>query len=97
MHLLGITWVIISMKLLYGLALDAWRWGWLDDFGRPESQVLGVLMLALVGVNVGLAFRHDEDAPSPLNQRWFCSPSEVRPAPFTAKPASPFSSSWRWP
>ena len=25
MHLLGITWVIISMKLLYGLALDAWR------------------------------------------------------------------------
>ena len=62
MHLLGITWVIISMKLLYGLALDAWRWGWLDDFGRPESQVLGVLMLALVGVNVGLAFRHDEDA-----------------------------------
>ena len=62
MHLLGITWVIISMKLLYGLALDAWRWGWLADFGLPESQVLGVLMLGLVGVNVGLAFRHDEDA-----------------------------------
>ena len=33
MHLLGLTWVIISMKLLYGLALDAWRWGWLDDVG----------------------------------------------------------------
>lgn len=62
MHLLGITWVIISMKLLYGLALDAWRWGWLDGFGAPESQVLGGLMLALVGMNVGLAFRHDEDA-----------------------------------
>ena len=62
MHLLGITWVIISMKLLYGLALDAWRWGWLDGFGWPASQVLGVLMLALVGMNVGLAFRHDEDA-----------------------------------
>ena len=62
MHLLGITWVIISMKLLYGLALDAWRWGWLADFGLPESQVLGGLMLGLVGVNVGLAFRHDEDA-----------------------------------
>ena len=62
MHLLGITWVIISMKLLYGLALDAWRWGWLDGFGLPESQVLGGLMLALVGLNVGLAFRHDEDA-----------------------------------
>ena len=62
MHLLGITWVIISMKLLYGLALDAWRWGWLDGFGAPESQVLGGLMLALVGMNVALAFRHDEDA-----------------------------------
>lgn len=62
MHLLGITWVIISMKLLYGLALDAWRWGWLADFGLPESQILGALMLGLVGVNVGLAFRHDEDA-----------------------------------
>ena len=62
MHLLGITWVIISMKLLYGLALDAWRWGWLDGAGIPESQVLGGLMLGLVGVNVGLAFRHDEDA-----------------------------------
>ena len=62
MHLLGITWVIISMKLLYGLALDAWRWGWLDGLGLPESQVLGALMLGLVGLNVGLAFRHDEDA-----------------------------------
>ena len=62
MHLLGITWVIISMKLLYGLALDAWRWGWLEGLGVPESQVLGGLMLALVGVNVALAFRHDEDA-----------------------------------
>ena len=62
MHLLGITWVIISMKLLYGLALDAWRWGWLDGLDLPESQVLGALMLGLVGLNVGLAFRHDEDA-----------------------------------
>ncbi len=62
MHLLGITWVIISMKLLYGLVLDAWRWGWLEAVGLPESQVLGALMLALVGLNVGLAFRHDEDA-----------------------------------
>ncbi len=62
MHLLGITWVIISMKLLYGLALDAWRWGWLDGFGVAESQLLGALMLGLVGMNVALAFRHDEDA-----------------------------------
>ena len=62
MHLLGLTWVIISMKLLYGLALDLWRWGWLDAIGPSPSQSLGVLLLALVGLNVALAFRHDEDA-----------------------------------
>ncbi|MDP6199310.1 MAG: hypothetical protein QF531_00935 [Candidatus Poseidonia sp.] len=62
MHFLGLTWVIISMKLLYGLALDAWRWGWLDSVGPGASQTLGVVMLGLVGLNVGLAFRHDEDA-----------------------------------
>ena len=31
MHLLGITWVIISMKILYGFALDVHHWGWLDS------------------------------------------------------------------
>ena len=62
MHFLGLTWVIISMKLLYGLALDAWRWGWLDSIGPSASQTLGLALLALVGLNVGLAFRHDEDA-----------------------------------
>lgn len=62
MHLLGLTWVIISMKLLYGLALDLWRWGWLDAVGGSPSQTLGALLLALVGLNVALAFRHDEDA-----------------------------------
>lgn len=30
MRLLGVTWVIISMKLFYGLVLDAWHWGWFD-------------------------------------------------------------------
>jgi hypothetical protein len=62
MHLLGLTWAIISMKLLYGLALDLWRWGWLDGLGPSANESLGVLMLLLVGLNVGLAFRHDEDA-----------------------------------
>ncbi len=62
MHLLGLTWVIISMKLLYGLALDAWRWGWLDAVGPSSGHALGGLLVGLVGVNVALAFRHDEDA-----------------------------------
>ena len=62
MHLLGLTWVIISMKLLYGLALDLWRWGWLDGIGPGAGETLGMLMLALVGLNVAMAFRHDEDA-----------------------------------
>lgn len=62
MHLLGLTWVIISMKLLYGLALDMWRWGWLDGLGPGASESLGALLVALVGLNVALAFRHNEDA-----------------------------------
>ena len=62
MHLLGVTWVIIAMKLLYGLALDAWSWGWFDASPLGSGETLGVAMLALVGLNVGLAFHHDEDA-----------------------------------
>ena len=62
MQLLGITWVIISMKLLYGLALDAWSWGWLDSSPFSPNETLGIFLLALVALNVGLAFRHDEDA-----------------------------------
>ena len=62
MHLLGITWVIISMKLLYGLALDAWSWGWFDSSPIGSSETLGIVMLGLVALNVAVAFRHDEDA-----------------------------------
>ncbi len=56
MHLLGVTWVIISMKLLYGLALDVHHWGWIS------TPVLGVVLLSLVGVNIGVAYRHNHDA-----------------------------------
>nr|AIF05363.1 hypothetical protein [uncultured marine group II/III euryarchaeote KM3_182_B06] len=56
MHLLGVTWVIISMKLLYGLALDAHHWGWIS------TPVLGVVLLSLVGVNIAVAYRHNHDA-----------------------------------
>ena len=61
MRLLGVTWVIISMKILYGFALDAHHWGWLDAL--PDAGLgLGISLLCLVGLNVGLAQRHDDDA-----------------------------------
>jgi len=61
MRLLGVTWVIISMKILYGFALDAHHWGWFDAL--PDSGLgLGATLLLLVGLNVALAQRHDDDA-----------------------------------
>ena len=56
MHILGVTWVIISMKLLYGLAIDAHHWGWID------TQQLGGSLIALVGVNILVGYRHKHDA-----------------------------------
>jgi len=56
MHLLGVTWVIISMKLLYGLAISMEGWGWIDP------TLLGIILLTLVGINILIAQRHDEDA-----------------------------------
>ena len=62
MRILGVTWVIISMKLFYGLALDMWRWDWLANLPIEEGQALGGFLLSAVGLNVFLAQRHDEDA-----------------------------------
>ena len=56
MHLLGVTWVIISMKLLYGLAISMYSWEWV---GQNE---LGLILLGLVGINIVIAQRHNEDA-----------------------------------
>ncbi len=56
MHILGVTWIIISMKLLYGLAIDAYHWDWID------SKELGITLLSIVGFNIYIAQRHDEDA-----------------------------------
>ena len=56
MHILGVTWVIISMKLLYGLALDAHHWGWIDT---PQ---LGMTLIALIGLNILVGYRHEHDA-----------------------------------
>jgi len=62
MRILGVTWVIISMKLFYGLAVDMWRWDWLANLPVEEGQALGIFLLSAVGLNIFLAQRHDEDA-----------------------------------
>lgn len=63
MRILGVTWVIISMKLIYGLVLDLWHWGWLDGVSfADENNLLGALLLVGVGLNIAVAQRHDEDA-----------------------------------
>ena len=56
MHILGVTWVIISMKLLYGLAISMHSWDWIT-----QTQ-LGLSLLGLVALNIGIAQRHDDDA-----------------------------------
>ena len=62
MRLLGVTWVIISMKLFYGLAIDAWHWGWFDGFSFGATEMFGTSLLAIVSLNIFLAQRHNEDA-----------------------------------
>ena len=63
MRILGVTWVIISMKLIYGLILDLWHWGWLENLSfADENNLLGILLLVGVGLNIAIAQRHDEDA-----------------------------------
>ena len=56
MKLLGVTWVIISMKVMYGLAIELNHWDYIG------IEALGGLLLLLVGVNILVAYRHDHDA-----------------------------------
>ena len=57
MVLLGVTWVIISMKVLYGLAIELRQWGVIES-----DLVLGISLLLLVGLNVYVSYRHGQDA-----------------------------------
>ena len=57
MKLLGVTWVIISMKVLYGLAIELRYWDVIGD-----DLALGVVLILLVGVNIFVAYRHNHDA-----------------------------------
>jgi len=61
LHLLGVSWVIISMKVLYGLAIELNRWE-LGGFLPISVELLAVLLLLLVALNVFVAYRHDHDA-----------------------------------
>ena len=61
MRMLGITWVIITMKLLYGLAIDLHHWELWGVFPIDATE-LGGLLLVLVGLNIFIAYHHDEDA-----------------------------------
>ena len=56
MNLLGVTWVIISMKVLYGLSLELRNWGII------EVEGLLIILLGFVCLNVYLAYRHNHDA-----------------------------------
>ncbi len=65
MRILGVTWVIISMKLLYGLAIDLHHWGTLSEYaptGISAEATLGGILVGLVGLNIFIAHHHDEDA-----------------------------------
>ncbi len=61
MHILGVTWVIITMKLLYGLTIDLHHWELWGIF-PIDATTLGLLLLALVALNVIVAYHHDHDA-----------------------------------
>ena len=69
MHLLGVTWVIISMKILYGFALDVHHWGWLDASPLGADLSLGIFLLSLIGFNILIAQRHDDDPAKTRNDR----------------------------
>ena len=61
MRMLGITWVIITMKLLYGLAIDLHHWELWGIF-PIDATALGGMLLSLVAINIWISYHHDEDA-----------------------------------
>ena len=61
MRMLGITWVIITMKLLYGLAIDLHHWELWGVF-PIDATALGGMLLCLVALNIWVSYHHDEDA-----------------------------------
>lgn len=56
LRVLGITWVIISMKVLYGLSVELQRWGFVSVEG------LGALLIVIVCINIAASYRYEHDA-----------------------------------
>lgn len=56
MKMLGVTWVIISMKVLYGLVIEFRNWNFIS------VEVLVLLLIFLVFINLYFAYRHNHDA-----------------------------------
>ena len=56
LRVLGITWVIISMKVLYGLSLELQRWGIVGVEG------LGAILIVVVCLNIAASYRYEHDA-----------------------------------
>ena len=59
MRVLGVVWVIVSMKMLYGLMIDLGHWGLL---GPQPDMIVGALLIGTVVLNLIIAHHHDEDA-----------------------------------
>ena len=59
MRVLGVVWVIVSMKMLYGLMIDLGHWGLL---GPQPDMFVGALLIGTVVLNLVIAHHHDEDA-----------------------------------
>ena len=60
-QLLGVAWVIISMKILYGASLELNNW----NLGGilPLSIVgVGATLIGLVLLNIFLSYRYNSDA-----------------------------------
>ncbi len=61
MHQLGVVWLIIAMKILYGLAIELHSWSIFGIFPLSDSG-LGITLIFLVGINIAVAYRYNEDA-----------------------------------
>ncbi|MBA45752.1 MAG: hypothetical protein CMB31_04115 [Euryarchaeota archaeon] len=61
MYQLGVVWLIIAMKILYGLAIELHSWSLFGVFPLNDSG-LAISLLLLVLLNIGVAYRYNEDA-----------------------------------